>query len=57
MLGELDTFPFILAREYGYTLAQVREMPHADYIALRAFTVYERAVRRMHAEHQAQLNR
>lgn len=57
MLGELDPFPFILAKEYGYKLAEVRDMPHSDYVQLRAFTRYERAVRRLHANHQASLSR
>lgn len=57
VLGDLDPFPFILAKEYGWTLAQIRAMPNSDLVALRAWTIYERGVRRLQANHQAALAR
>lgn len=43
--GEIDAFPFVLARDLGLTLAQVRAMPHAEYAEWAAFYRAEKRAR------------
>lgn len=43
-LGETDTFDFILARDLGRTLSEVRAMAQAEFVEWRAFYHWEAAM-------------
>jgi hypothetical protein len=43
-LDEADTFPFILARDLGMTVAALDAMDHGEYVQWRAFYVWEQAM-------------
>jgi hypothetical protein len=44
MIGDRDPFDFVLAKDLGLTLAQVRAMDHAEYVEWRAWYTYQRAM-------------
>lgn len=43
--GEIDTFPFVLARDLGWSIGQLEQLPHDEYLRWRAFYVWEQAMR------------
>lgn len=43
-LGERDSFDYVLARALGRTLAEIRQLPQAEFVEWRAFYVYEAAM-------------
>lgn len=47
LMGDLDAFPFILARDLGMTLAAVRAMPNTEYAEWAAFYQVERRVQKI----------
>lgn len=47
LTGEIDAFPFILARDLGMTLAAVRAMPNTEYAEWVAYYRVERRVRKI----------
>lgn len=47
LTGEIDAFPFILARDLGMTLAAVRAMPNSEYAEWVAFHRVERRVKKI----------
>lgn len=48
--GEIDAFPFILARQLGMTLAEVRAMPNSEYCEWAAYHQVERRVQKIWAK-------
>lgn len=50
LLGEVDAFVFILARDLSQPLAVILAMPHPELVAWKAFYACERAVRDLHAK-------
>ena len=44
MLGDLDTFDFVLAQDLGMTLGAVRELPNAEVTEWRAYYRYRHAM-------------
>ena len=44
MLGDDVLFEYELARELHKTVAEVRNMSHAEYVGWRAYFVYEHAM-------------
>lgn len=44
MIGDRDPFDFMLAKDLGLTLAQVRQMDHAEYVEWRAFYTFQRGM-------------
>lgn len=47
LTGEIDAFPFILARDLGMTLGAVRAMPNSEYAEWAAFHQAERRARKI----------
>jgi hypothetical protein len=47
LTGELDAFPFILARDLGMRLSDVRAMPNSEYAEWAAFYHVERRVKKI----------
>lgn len=43
-LGETDTFDFVLARDLGRTLPEIRQLPQAEIVEWRAFYRWEKAM-------------
>jgi hypothetical protein len=52
-LDETDTFPFILARDLGWSVAQLDALPHREYVQWRAFYTWEAAMRDFEARKRA----
>lgn len=50
LTGDIDAFPFILARDLGMTLAAVRAMPNSEYAEWAAFYQVERRVKKIWRE-------
>lgn len=44
MLGEVDSFDFVLAEALGKTLGEVRSLPNREYVEWRAFYRYRNAM-------------
>ena len=44
MLGEVDSFDFVLARDLGRSLAEVRALPQSEIVEWRAFYTFEAAM-------------
>jgi hypothetical protein len=49
-LGEVDHFPFILARDLGISLDEVDAMPFEQFVRWKAFYVWERAMQKFVAD-------
>jgi hypothetical protein len=47
VLGELDTFPFILGEKLGKTIEEIDRLSHQEYLMWRAFFVYRNALQDM----------
>jgi hypothetical protein len=43
-LGETDPFDFVLARDLGRTLDEIRQLPEAEVVSWRAFYRWEKAM-------------
>lgn len=48
--GDIDAFPFILARDLGLTLGAVRAMPNSEYVEWAAYYQVERRVKKIWRE-------
>lgn len=47
--GDVDVFPFVLARDLGLTLGAVRAMPHDELVEWACFYRVERRVKKIWA--------
>lgn len=47
MEEELDGFDFVLARHLGRTIDELSAMPQREYLAWRAWFVYQAAIAKM----------
>lgn len=43
-LGERDTFEFVLARDLGRSLAEVRQLGQAEFVEWRAYYIWREAM-------------
>lgn len=49
MLGEVDTFDFVLAADLGMSLGQVRALPNREHMEWRSFYKVRAAMEDLHA--------
>lgn len=47
MLGEIDSFDFVLAADLGMSLADVRALNEAEFVEWRAFYLYRSEMERL----------